>query len=204
MLSHFGHELHSQHQQFNMVFSELYKLASDTNTIMFTYLPLREIFLQDYSGLEKMLVLINFALFGASMCADNVDQEVGTAILYLMFSIAYFVTTTTCLSGANVLKNKISMSNRQDQESDASQYGNEGAAKVGKSGVGKNQSIKKQQTATKRSQVNDRKNVISAGSGTKYSSNVASAHLIQTSSQATTIPSHQAMMINTRKKNNMC
>ena len=45
MLSHFGHELHTQHQQFNMVFSELYKLASDTNTIMFTYLPLREIFL---------------------------------------------------------------------------------------------------------------------------------------------------------------
>ena len=62
-----------------------------------------------------------------------------------MFSIAYFVTTTICLSGANVLKSKISMSNsRQDQEADASSNGNEGAAKLGKSVVGKNPGSKKQ------------------------------------------------------------
>lgn len=41
------------------------------------------------------------------MSADNLDQEVSTAILYFMFSIAYFVTTTTCFSGANALKHKL-------------------------------------------------------------------------------------------------
>lgn len=76
---------------------------------MEVYLPLREFFLQDYSGLEKTLVLINVALFGLSTCAENVDQEVSNAILYFMFSIAYFVTTTTCLSGANALKRKINL-----------------------------------------------------------------------------------------------
>lgn len=107
MLNHFGSELHSHHKQFNIVFSDLYKLGSETNCTMDRYLPLRELFLQDYSTLEKILVLINVALFGASMSAENIDQEVSTAILYFMFSIAYFVTTTTCLSGANALKRQV-------------------------------------------------------------------------------------------------
>ena len=113
MLCHFGSELHAQHKQFNIVFSELYKLGSDSNSIMDRYLPLRELFLQDYSELEKILVLINIALFGASMSVENVEQEVSTAILYFMFSIAYFVTTTTCLSGANALKRKINQTTKQ-------------------------------------------------------------------------------------------
>ena len=79
---------------------------------MFTYLPLRQLFLQDYTGLEKILVLINLTLFGASLSAENLDQDVRTAILYFMFSIAYFVTTTTCFSGASALKHKISQSGK--------------------------------------------------------------------------------------------
>lgn len=110
MLCHFGQELHDQHKQFNIVFSELYKLGSETNHTLETYLPLRELFMQDYSCLEKILVLINMALFvaGLSSCSPDkkVDQEVSTAILYLMFAISYFVTTTMCLSGANNLKRK--------------------------------------------------------------------------------------------------
>ena len=70
-------------------------------------MPLRELFLQDYSTLEKILVLINVVLFKVSMSAENVDQEVSTAIFYFMFTIVYFVTTTTCLSGAHALKRKI-------------------------------------------------------------------------------------------------
>ena len=69
---------------------------------METYLPLRELFLQDYSCLEKILVLINITLFTAAFCSgQKVDEEVSYAILYLMFAVSYFVTTTMCLSGAN-------------------------------------------------------------------------------------------------------
>ena len=114
MLNHFGQEIHNHHKQFNLVYSELYKLGNDANYAMYAYLPFSKLFLQGYTGLEKTLVLINFALFGASMCAENVDQDVGTAILYLMFSIAYFVTTTTCLSGANTLKIRVNQANKQD------------------------------------------------------------------------------------------
>jgi len=53
-----------------------------------------------------MLVLINIILFSASLSADNLEQEVTTAILYIMFAIAYYVTTSTCLFGANALKRK--------------------------------------------------------------------------------------------------
>ena len=67
-----------------------------------------------------------------------------------MLSIAYFVTTTTCLSGANALKHKISLSNRQDQESEIRENSNESAVKLGKSAVGKSISNKKQPASTKR------------------------------------------------------
>ena len=53
-----------------------------------------------------MLVLINVVLFGASLSAENIDQNVSSAILYIMFAIAYYVTTSTCLFGANALKRK--------------------------------------------------------------------------------------------------
>jgi len=72
-------------------------------------MPLQDFFLPEYSSLEKILVCLNIVLFGASLSDENLDQEVGTAILYIMFSVAYFVTTTTCLSGANALKRKACM-----------------------------------------------------------------------------------------------
>ena len=53
-----------------------------------------------------MLVLINVVLFGASLSAENIDQNVSSAILYIMFAIAYYVTTSTCLFGANALKRR--------------------------------------------------------------------------------------------------
>lgn len=53
-----------------------------------------------------MLVLINIVLFGTSLSAENIDQNVSSAILYIMFAIAYYVTTSTCLFGANALKRK--------------------------------------------------------------------------------------------------
>lgn len=81
-------------------------MGSETGRSLEMCLPLRELFLQDYSGLEKLLVLINVVLFTASLNADNVDQDISTAILYMFFAVAYFVTTTACLSGANTLKNK--------------------------------------------------------------------------------------------------
>ena len=51
-----------------------------------------------------MLVLINIFLFVVSLSADSIEQEVSTVILYIMFAIAYFVTTSTCLSSASALK----------------------------------------------------------------------------------------------------
>lgn len=107
-----------------------------------------------------------------------------------MFSIAYFVTTTTCLSGANALKHKVNLPNRHDHESETKESGNDSANKLGKSAVGKSSSSKKHSFTTKRGSANDRKNInisanhkiISAGVGTKYSSNASSAHLIQMTS----------------------
>ena len=106
MLCHFGQELHGQHKQFNIAFSEVYKLMSEAGHSVKSCLPFRELFLQDYSGLEKMLVLINLVLFTSSLSSinKNLDEGVQTAIYYIMFAIAYFVATTTCLTGANSLK----------------------------------------------------------------------------------------------------
>ena len=81
-------------------------MSIETGRSIENSLPLRELLLQDYSGLEKMLVLINIVLFSASLSAENIDQNVSSAILYIMFSIAYYVTTSTCLFGANTLKRK--------------------------------------------------------------------------------------------------
>ena len=81
-------------------------MSIETGRSIENSLPLRELLLQDYSGLEKMLVLINIVLFGASLSAENIDQNVSSAILYIMFAIAYYVTTSTCLFGANTLKRK--------------------------------------------------------------------------------------------------
>ena len=69
----------------------------------------RTIFLKEYSNLEKVIVLLNVFLFSLSLSEDNqknVDQDVNTAILYIMFTIAYFVSSTSCLSGAYSLKSK--------------------------------------------------------------------------------------------------
>jgi hypothetical protein len=128
MCSHFGQELHCQHKRFNNLFSEVHKLYNETNTAMFTYLPLRQLFLQDYSDLEKILVIINFVLFGACMFSEDVDQNVGTVIIYFMFAIAYFVTTTTCLSGANQIKTKISKQGQNEQEDESKECSDDSIA----------------------------------------------------------------------------
>ena len=104
MLCHFGQELHDQHKEFNRAFTELFKVANKTGHVVESSLPLKQLFLQDYSSLEKILVLINVTLFAASLSAPETDQNVATAILYIMFAMAYFVMTTTCLSGATSLK----------------------------------------------------------------------------------------------------
>ena len=56
-------------------------MSIETGRSIENSLPLRELLLQDYSGLEKMLVLINIVLFGASLSAENIDQNVSSAIL---------------------------------------------------------------------------------------------------------------------------
>ncbi len=108
MLCHFGAELQQkQHTEFNQMFSQLQKVGFEARRTIDQCLPFRDFFLQGYSSLEKILVLINVVLFSASLSAENVDQEVSQVILYIMFAVAYFVTTTTCLSGANSLKTKV-------------------------------------------------------------------------------------------------
>lgn len=108
ILCHFGQELHDQHVTFNRSFGTLLNNSIETGYFIEKSLPLRELFLQDYSALEKVLVLINIALFSVSLSSDTVDQEVSTAITYIMFAIAYFITTSSCLFGANALKRKVS------------------------------------------------------------------------------------------------
>jgi len=104
MLCHFGQELHEQSKSFNRAFYDLQKLGSEASRTVEESLPLRQLFLKDYSSLEKMLVFINVVLFAASFSCDNVDQEVSAAIMYIMFAIGYFVVTTTCLSSATSFK----------------------------------------------------------------------------------------------------
>jgi hypothetical protein len=48
-------------------------VSIETGKTIESSFPLRELLLQDYSALEKMLVLINVVLFGASLSAENVD-----------------------------------------------------------------------------------------------------------------------------------
>ena len=75
MLCHFGQELHDQHKQFNIAFSEMYKMMSEAGHSVKSCIPFRELFLQDYSGLEKMLVLINVILFTASLSSVNKNLD---------------------------------------------------------------------------------------------------------------------------------
>ena len=60
--------------------------------------------LNHYTSVEKALVIINVILFAASFSCQDVDNEVSTALIYIMFAIAYFVATTTCLTGAESIK----------------------------------------------------------------------------------------------------
>lgn len=116
MLCHFGEELQGHHMRFGEVINDLLKMSCDASRSLESCIPLRQIFLQDYSALEKVLVLINVVLFSASLSAENVDKEVGVAILYIMFAIAYFITTTSCLSGASSLKRKAIHSSAESAE----------------------------------------------------------------------------------------
>ena len=68
------------------------------------FLPMNAKILSNYTTLEKVLVIVNIALFAASFQCQDVDSEVSTALIYIMFAIAYFVATTTCLTGASSIK----------------------------------------------------------------------------------------------------
>ena len=64
-----------------------------------------------------MLVAINMTLFIASLSADNTEEEVSAVIFYIMLLIGQFVTTSTCLSGAQALKRKVHNRNSVIEES---------------------------------------------------------------------------------------
>ena len=141
-----------------------------------------------------MLVLINVVLFGASLSAENIDQNVSSAILYIMFAIAYYVTTSTCLFGANALKRKAynhsvladSAANGQHQSLVANKEGKTGEFTIatpgdnfvppssnGKSAVGNSKNVsKKQQVSGKRG--NDTRKT---GPSNSSSSGISSVHL---------------------------
>ena len=107
MLCHFGNqELQDQSgKELNRVFSHFYRLSDETVHAIESCLPFNQLFLQDYTGLEKLLVLINVVLFGASLNAgDLLEPNVAIAILYIMFTILYFVVTSTCLTSAAMIK----------------------------------------------------------------------------------------------------
>lgn len=67
-------------------------------------MPLTNLILKDHTSLEKILVIINVVLFAASYQCSEVDTEVNTVLIYIMFAIAYFVATSTCLHGAASMK----------------------------------------------------------------------------------------------------
>jgi len=82
------------------------------------YSLLKDQLLKDFTNLEKFLVCLNVLLFAASFQCQEVDSEVSTALIYIMFAIAYFVTTTTCLNGAATIKKMFTRDqNENDEES---------------------------------------------------------------------------------------
>ena len=50
--------------------------------------------------MERVLVILNFILFAISFQCAEVDSDVSNAMIYIMYAVAYFVITTTFLSGA--------------------------------------------------------------------------------------------------------
>ena len=68
------------------------------------FLPMKDKVLNHYTSIEKVLVVINVILFALSFQCQDVDSEVSTALIYIMFAIAYFIMTTTCLTGAASIK----------------------------------------------------------------------------------------------------
>ena len=50
--------------------------------------------------MERVLVILNFILFVISFQCAEVDSDVSNAMIYIMYAVAYFVITTTFLSGA--------------------------------------------------------------------------------------------------------
>jgi len=64
--------------------------------------------MRDYCVIERLIVLLNVILFCISLSIENADQDVNTAILYIMFIIAYFVSSRSCLTGASNLKRRAS------------------------------------------------------------------------------------------------
>lgn len=96
--------MHKEHKAFNNAFSEFYEVTTDDKQT--SGLTLISMIMKDYCNLERVLVLINTILFSISLGVEHADKEVNAAILYIMFGIAYFVSSTSCLSGASNLKRK--------------------------------------------------------------------------------------------------
>jgi len=94
------------------------------------FMPLKDQLLKDYCSLEKVLVLVNLLLFATSFQCAEVDSDVSNALIYIMYAIAYFVITTTFLSGAASIRNLFkSEGNRRTDDCHSSMLSNNGNAK---------------------------------------------------------------------------
>ena len=70
------------------------------------YLEPLSFLMSDYCALERVIVLLNIVLFCFTLNIENADQDVNTAVLYIMFIIAYFASSKSCLTGATTLKRR--------------------------------------------------------------------------------------------------
>ena len=68
-------------------------------------MSLKDTLLKDYCTLERVLAILNFILFAISFQCTEVDSDVSNAMIYIMYAVAYFVITTTFLSGAASFRN---------------------------------------------------------------------------------------------------
>ena len=107
-------------------------------------MSLSDILLKDYCSLERILVIINLILFGTSFQCAEVDSDVSNAMIYIMYAVAYFVFTTTFLSGAASFRNSLkNEGNRWTADSQSSMLPADGHAKSVTGLAGKKTSAKK-------------------------------------------------------------
>lgn len=97
MICHFNHELNDKRIAFKEAFCTIQRGSQQSPLALEECLPWKSLFLQDYCSIEKLLVLLNLVLFGASMCDRSADPNVHAALIYLMLAGAYFAGTSAFL-----------------------------------------------------------------------------------------------------------